>query len=182
MRQRIVISALFVLLIGIFWANAASAQGATGVVKGQVVDAASGTAVAGVSVAISENRTGLARSVTTNASGRFHLQLRPGVFTLRSSGSGYTTVSIEQVVVNIGAAVELTIPVAADTIEEVVVYGTAVPLMKTATGETGLHISLEELSRMPVPRNIEDVALMAPDTVPGIHAFGDDKTLVSFGG
>ena len=54
--------------------------------------------------------------------------------------------------------------------------------MPAATGETGLNISLEELSQVPVARNIEAVALLDPGTVAGDNAFGDDKTLVSFGG
>jgi hypothetical protein len=41
---------------------------------------------------------------------------------------------------------------------------------------------MAEIELLPVERNIESVALMAPGTVPGIVAFGDDKTLVSFGG
>jgi hypothetical protein len=60
--------------------------------------------------------------------------------------------------------------------------------MPAATGETGLNISLEELSMMPVARNIEAVALLAPGTLPGDESFGGsggaapDRTLVSFGG
>ena len=181
MRQRIVISALFVLLIGIFWADASSAQGVTGTVKGQIVDAV-GVGVSGMTVALSDTSKGSTRSVTTNASGRFQLQLAPGTYVLKSSGSGYTEVTVEQVSVSVAAATELTIPVQDSAIEEIVVYGTPVSLLATATGETSLNISLKELSRVPVSRSIEAVALLAPVTVPGIKAFGDDKTLVSFGG
>ena len=76
----------------------------------------------------------------------------------------------------------LTIPVQDASIEEITTYGTATSLMPAATGETGLNISLEELSQIPVARNIEAVALLAPGTVAGDVSFGDDKTLVSFGG
>ena len=95
MCQRIVISALFVLLIGIFWANATSAQGVTGTVKGQMVDA-SGVGVSGMTVALSDTSKGLTRTVTTNASGRFQLQLAPGIYVLKSSGSGLRPDRINQ--------------------------------------------------------------------------------------
>jgi hypothetical protein len=41
---------------------------------------------------------------------------------------------------------------------------------------------MDDVAQLPVQRNIESIALMAPGTVPGIAAFGEDKTLVSFGG
>ena len=93
----------------------------TGTVKGQMVDAA-GVGVSGITVALSDTSKGLTRTVTTNADGRFQLQLRPGVFTLRSSASGYTSVNIGQVVVNIGKAIELTIPVEQE-IDEIPLVG-----------------------------------------------------------
>ena len=181
MCQKLLVSALLAVLVALLLATTVFAQGTTGIAKGQFVDS-SGIGVSGVTVTLSDTRTQLRRTVTSNASGRFQVQLAPGLYELRSYAQGYTSVSIGQVAVNIGAAVELTIPIEVDTIEEVVVYGTAVPLMKMATGETGLQITMDELAQLPVSRNIESVALMAPDTVPGIHAFGDDKTLVSFGG
>ncbi len=185
MRERIFISVILVLLIGILWSNASSAQGVTGTVKGHIVDA-SGVGVSGMTVALSDTSKGSTRSVTTNASGRFQLQLAPGTYVLKSSGSGYTEVTVEQVSVNIAAVTELSIPVQDSAIEEIVTYGTPTELLATATGETSLNISLEELSRVPVPRNIESVALLAPGTVPGIKGWGykyaKDKTLVSFGG
>jgi outer membrane receptor for ferrienterochelin and colicin len=110
------------------------------------------------------------------------MQLPPGVYELSSSKSGYSSVTIEQVAVNLGVATNLTIPVQDAQIEEITTYGTATSLMPATTGETGLNISLEELSQVPVARNIESVALLAPGTVGGDVAFGDDKTLVSFGG
>jgi hypothetical protein len=143
---------------------------------------ASGAGVAGVSVTLSDASTGLSRSTTTNSSGHFKMQLPPGVYELASSKSGYSSVTIEQVAVNLGVSTQLTIPVQDASIEEITTYGTATSLMPAATGETGLNISLEELSQVPVARNIEAVALLAPGTVAGDTAFGDDKTLVSFGG
>jgi hypothetical protein len=167
-----------------------AAQGVTGTVKGQIVDAA-GVGVPGITVALSDTSKGLTRTVTTNASGRFQLQLAPGIYVLKSSGSTYTAVTVEQVSVNVAAVTEMIIPVRDSVIEEVVSYGTPAPLLATATGETSLNISLEELRMVPVSRSIEAVALLAPGTVPGIKSWGGggghgayayDKTLVSLGG
>lgn len=181
MSKRLLLSAVSALLIALGSISTAFAQGSTGLIDGQIVDA-SGSGVAGVSVTLSDTRTGLTRTVTTNSNGHFKMQLPPGSYELNSSKSGYSSVTIEQVMVNLGATANLTIPVQDASIEEITTYGTATSLMPAATGETGLNISLEELSQVPVARNIESVALLAPGTVAGDVAFGDDKTLVSFGG
>lgn len=179
MSQRILLFA--VILIGLLLASSALGQGATGTLKGQIIDA-TGQAVQGMSVTVSDTGTGLSRTVTTNEDGRFQLQLVPGHYTLRSSGTGYSSVTIDSVDVNVGGVHELRIPVMDAVMEEIIAYGTAAPLMKKATGETSIYISLDDLEKLPVSRSIEAVALLAPGTVPGIDAFGDDKTLVSFGG
>ena len=85
MYQRILISIALVLLINCFLATAVFAQGSTGTVKGQIVDA-SGEGVYGITVALSDVSTGLTRSVVTNSSGRFQMQLAPGIYTLKTSG------------------------------------------------------------------------------------------------
>jgi hypothetical protein len=86
--------------------------------------------------------------------------------------------------VNLGVSTDLTIPVKDDTIEVITTYGSAQTLMPATTGETGLNISLEELSNVPVARNIEAVALLAPGTIQGDGSFNaiKDRQLISFGG
>lgn len=181
MSKRLLLTAVSALLIAFGSIGTAFAQGSSGLLDGHIVDAA-GSGVAGVAVTVSDTSTGLTRTATTNSSGKFKMQLPPGVYELKSTKSGFSSVTIEKVMVNLGAASQVTIPVTASTIEEITTYGTATSLMPAATGETGLNISLEELSKLPVARNIESVALLAPGTVAGDNAFGDDKTLVSFGG
>ncbi|MBT8103874.1 MAG: carboxypeptidase regulatory-like domain-containing protein [Gammaproteobacteria bacterium] len=181
MSKKLLLSAVSVLLIAFGSVSTVFAQGATGELGGRVVDE-TGSGVAGVTVTVSNERTGLSRTVTTSSGGNFNMQLPPGNYVLNSSGSGINSVTIESVMVNLGVKANLTIPVVSASIEEIVTYGTARELMAATTGETGLNISLEELSNVPVPRTIESVALLAPGTVAGDVAFGDDKTLVSFGG
>ncbi len=180
MCQRTPFHAPLVLLLNVLFVSSVAAQGVTGMVKGQIVDAA-GVGVSGMTVALSDTSKGLARSVTTNASGRFQLRLAPGIYVLETSGTGYTAITGKQVSINLGSITELTISVIS-TIDEITVIAPPTELMATATGETSLHISLEDLAQLPVPRNIESVALLAPGTVAGIEPFGDDKSLVSFGG
>ena len=181
MSKRHVSCVVSTLLLFLVSASTVFAQGSSGAISGRVVDE-SGGAVAGVIITLEDKRTGATRRVTTNLSGGFRAQLPPGVYELKSSKADYASVTIEEVVVNLGATSELTIPLKFSEVEEIVTYGSAQQLMPASTGETGLNISLEELTKLPVARNIESVALLAPGTVSGDLAFGDDKVLVSFGG
>ena len=171
MNKRLLLSAVSALLIALGSVSTAWAQGSTGMLDGQIVDS-SGNGIADVSVTVSNERTGLTRTVTTNAAGNFRMQLPPGVYSLASSKSGLSSVEIEQVAVNLGSTTALTIPVEDAQIEEIVTYGTAQALMPAATGETGLNISLDEIAQVPVARNIEAVALLAPGTILGDESFG----------
>jgi len=181
MSKRLLLTAVSVLLVALAPVQSVFAQGATGSISGSVVNDA-GTGLAGVTVTLSDERTGLSRSVTTSASGNFRMQLPPGTYRLEAMGSGYATTTVEQVAINLGVTAQLTLPLQSDSIEEIVTYGSAQELMPMSTGETGLNISLDEIAQLPVARNVESVALLAPGTVGGDVAFGDDKTLVSFGG
>ena len=181
MSKRLLLSTVSALLIAFASVSTVWAQGSSGLIDGKIVDG-SGSGVAGVSITVNSPGTGLTRTATTNSNGNFKIQLPPGAYELKSSKSGYSSVTIEQVAVNLGVTTDLTIPVQDSSIEEITTYGTATSLMPAATGETGLNITLEELSQVPVARNIESVALLAPGTIAGDVAFGDDKTLVSFGG
>jgi hypothetical protein len=181
MSKKLLLSVVSVLLIALGSVSTVYAQGATGMVTGKVVDAG-GSGVAGAMVTISDAGTGLTRTVTTNSGGDFRMQLPPGRYQLTTVSSGYGTVEIERVDVALGGIAELTIPVQTDAIEEITSFGTATSMISTGTAESALNISLDEVSQMPVPRSIEAVALLAPDTIVGDRSFGVDFTLISFGG
>ena len=181
MFKRLLLSTVSALLIVLGSMTIAFAQGASGKLNVQFNDEA-GSGVAGVSVTISNASSGLTRTAVTNSDGVIRLQLPPGEYQLNSSASGYNSVVIEAIAVSLGGQAQLSVPLVTSAIEEIVTYGSSKQLIANATAENSLNISLDEVARMPVPRNIEAVALLAPSTTPGDQAFGEDKTLVSFGG
>jgi hypothetical protein len=123
MNKRLLLFAASALLIALGSVNTAWAQGSTGMLDGQIVDS-SGNGVADVSITVSNTRTGLTRNITTNAAGNFKMQLPPGPYSLQSSKSGLNTVEVEQFAINLGATTNLTIPVEASALEEIITYGT----------------------------------------------------------
>ena len=179
--MRRLVQILATVLVLALAAITAHAQGIRGFADIRVMDT-SGSPISDATITISDPGTGLTRQKHTDINGRVSAQLAPGTYVLQIEKDDFESVRIEQLTIKVGVTATLSVPMKGGQIEEVVTYGSAESLMHVSTGETGLNISLSELTQIPVARNIEAVALMAPGTVPGIAAFGDDKTLVSFGG
>ncbi len=171
---------IFSLMLGSTHALAASSN-VNGTVKGQVVSEL-GDALSNVEVTVTDDSVGFSRTVVTGNGGQFQIQLPIGKYALRTTRTGYQSVTIESVVVTLGEVTSLRIEAPSGALEEIVTYGSTDGSIRSGTAESSLSISLDEVSMMPVARNIESVALLAPGTVRGDVAFGDDRSLVSFSG
>ena len=82
----------------------ASGQGAVSEVNGNAVDS-SGAVLPGVTITLTEETTGLVRSVVSNETGRFSVQaLQPGRYTMRAELAGFQTQTLSGITVNVGQA------------------------------------------------------------------------------
>jgi len=153
-----------------------------GVINGTVVDS-DGAAIGGVTVTATNPSNGLSRSVTSDDDGSYSVNVPTGIYNVSSEKAGTTSGRVNDVAVTLGAAstVKLVVGTRGESLEEVIVLGTAIST-NTDVASTGLNISIEDIELLPVGRNIESVALLAPGTVSGDSAFGEEKNLVSFGG
>src|SRR5919197_972517 len=96
--RRILLSSLLVVLLG----AAALAQTFRGVVSGNVTDA-TGAAIAGASVQLVNESTGLARSQESTSSGDFTFpELPVGIYTLTVTKQGFDTQKLQKVEVAVG--------------------------------------------------------------------------------
>jgi hypothetical protein len=103
-----VAASLLILVSAVVAVADARQPASTGVVRGAVVDAATGAPLSRVRVAgEGEGPEGIA--VVTGADGRFELTLPAGIRRVRASVVGYT-VAVREVAVTAGGATEVTIP------------------------------------------------------------------------
>lgn len=185
MKKKFISASLSLLIIAFFSlaTNIVFAAGSNvnGVVKGKIVDE-TGSGVNAVSITISNPASGLKRTVETSGNGRFQLQLPAGNYALTANKAGYQSIVVEKVLVNIGATTNLSLSTSTLMLEEVIILGTAATVIPIGNAESSLNISISEIEMLPVPRNIEAVALLAPGAVAADTAFGEDKILVSIGG
>jgi hypothetical protein len=155
------------IALGLCFAGSVQAQSTTGNIYGN--------ATAGATVTV-QNESGLTRTVTADANGRF---------TVGSLPIGNYSVTINQgtprtVTVRAGAGADAT-PSSATTLETVTVVGGAVvnPIDITAV-DTRSVVTAEQIERLPLARSAEALALLAPGAVSGAAGFFGG--LVSFGG
>jgi len=102
---------------------AAQSQATTGIIRGVVTDP-SGTPVAGANVTLREAQTGFQRQLTTNDRGIFVASLLPlGVYDVTARAVGYSESRRNGIPVRVGSTVDVTLALAAVTLQAVVVEG-----------------------------------------------------------
>ncbi|WP_140908446.1 TonB-dependent receptor [Cognatiluteimonas lumbrici] len=144
------------------------AQSVTGAVAGQ--------AEAGARVTITNNATGVSRTVTVDQDGNYRIgQLQPGDYTL-TAGSGEPV----PVTVSLGGTTQVNLDAqGAVNLATVQVVGSrVVNRVDVYSTESATNITRQELARLPVDQSLGSVALLAPGVVDSGATFGG----LSFGG
>jgi hypothetical protein len=126
----------------------------------------------GGSVLVENVGTGQKREIAVDADGNFRASALP-TGRYRVTHNGVT----REVTVNLGGGTNVTFE-NAEQLETIDVIGTVNPIDLSSVESTTI-LTAEQVEKIPVPRTITNVALLAPGTVRGDAAFGN---LASFGG
>ena len=166
------------LLATVGSAIVASASGTT-FAQSNVEGYVYGSAQPGSEVRIENKDTGVSRKATVPGGGTFRTpSVPPGTYSVTYTDGNGTSVT-RDVLVSIGAGTS--VDVAVDT---VVVYGEKAPRIDLTTTEAVTALTTDQVENLPVARDIDRVALLAPGVVQGDEGFlsPSGKPLVSFGG
>lgn len=172
-------SALTVAL-GLCFSSGVNAQSNTaGAVFGQTN--------AGDVVLIENPATGFQRQIVASSDGSFRASAIPtGTYKVTVQRADGSTEVRDGVRVNVGTGTDVNFVSAsagaengAVTLAGVQVVGSAINPIDVSSVESTTILTSEQIDRIPVPRDISSVALLAPGTVKGDDAFGN---LASFGG
>lgn len=157
MKQLSIVALASVLLVA--FPVASNAQETSSDVRGSVADD-SGIPVAGATVTVRNDASGLTRTTTTNANGEYLVRNLPigGNYHITVSSSAHGSERAEGVAVNLGKTTEFDFSLSAgEAIEEIVVLGSEVVAKQVAVGPNATF-SLEALQTAPaINRNITDV-------------------------
>lgn len=164
------------IALGMCFAGAVQAQSTSGGING--------TAGEGTTIVVTNN-SGLSRTVTADASGRYSIGSLPvGSYTVTAQRNGQT-VGTREVTVIVGRNADVSFAGdagGATTLDTVTVTGANIPTVDVTAVDTRTVITAEQLRRLPVARSAEAIALLAPGANPGAQGFAALANTVSFGG
>lgn len=168
------------LSLGVGTAGIAYGQATTGGIFGQVP-------VAGTQSVVVKNQSGVTRQVAVDAQGRFALSTLPlGTYTVTLMRDGAEVDSRNDVTLRVGSGTEVTFgAAAAQQMEGVTVSANALPSIDVTGVDSRTVITAAQLAKLPLARDAESIALLAPGVVPGStwgFAGPTGNALVSFGG
>ncbi|MDF2176690.1 TonB-dependent receptor [Aliiglaciecola sp. CAU 1673] len=135
-------------------------------------------------VTATDKATGRSREISIDADGEFRFaQLPPGQYVVTISRNG-AVVASQDIRLSLGSNANPVFNLMSADTEVIEVTGARVSAVDLSTTDSGLVIGEVELDRMPVPRNLTGVSLLAAGTVSGDSNFSspNDGGLASFGG
>jgi hypothetical protein len=159
----------FLLSLGALFsiAGPVQAQERTGTLAGVATDA-SGGVLPGVTVTITNNRTGRVTSQVTDGAGRYRAELDPGSYKVAFELSGFARQELPDVEVQLGRAFDVNAQLKVGSVTEAVqVTAENTPLVDTHSTIVAHNVSAEEIDRLPKTRSYQSIALTAPSVNSG---------------
>ncbi len=159
---RVALGFLFVMFCV---APATFAQGGTGQLSGNVVDA-NGAVVPGAKVKLTSLTTAQERDAVTNDSGDFAFTLLPaGAYKVEITASGFRTVMVEEVRINVTQTTTLPVRLDAAAVSEMVTIKAEPPLVQQETSQVGRTIEEDTIRQLPLlTRNFQQLLTLSPGT------------------
>ena len=153
----------------------------TGTILGNAVET-DGDQISNATITIKNKETGLTRTVQSDESGSFRFPLLPpGTYIISANKNGFQQTLQDNVNVKLGGSSSVNIQLVEDNVERIEVTGSSIALVDVTSSTTGISVDAVTLDKLPVPRNLSSVALLAPGTTEGDSDFGDGG-LTSIGG
>jgi hypothetical protein len=161
-------------------AAAAQTQITTGVIQGVVTDS-SGAVLPGVDVEARNVDTNLARTMVTDAGGRFvALQLPPGRYRVTFKLNGFATVVQENLMLTVGQAVQANCAMKVSGVAETVTVTAETPTVETSRANPASTLNETTVATTPIlGRKFEDLLTLTP----GVSVVqGPDGDEITFAG
>ncbi|KIJ03191.1 Oar protein [Xanthomonas phaseoli pv. phaseoli] len=184
-RQVLKRTALAVVLGACLTNGAVYAQSTTGSIYGSAPSEAGSTIVV-------QSDTGLSRTITVDANGRYNLGSLPvGAYTVTLKRGDQVVDTRKNVQLRVGSGTEVSFAGAAasgsnadaTTLGAITVTAANAPKIDVSSTSSRSVITSEQLATLPLGRSAEAIALLAPGAVSGAGAFNNgSRSVVSFGG
>ena len=153
------------LIVLLALASAAAAQGGRSEITGTVFDA--GKAVLpGVTITVTNQDTGLERTMVSSADGKFTVPtLVPGTYTIKAELQGFQATTLSGVVLNVGQELTVSLTMQLAGVAETLVVTGQTSLVETTSSRIGTNVTSSEIDGLP-SANRSQFSLM--QTIPGL--------------
>ncbi|MBD3413077.1 MAG: hypothetical protein GF421_01430, partial [Candidatus Aminicenantes bacterium] len=154
-----------IVLCMLFLALPLASQERTGDIYGTVTDT-EGNPLPGVTVTLTGSKTGVMTSITSNQ-GKFRfVSLAPAAdYTVKAELEGFKTSIKQNVIVVVGANVEINLEMQMGALEEAVTVTAVTPVVDTKKTEVGQNVTHEILQSLPTARDPWVILQMAPSVL-----------------
>ncbi|HEY5443128.1 MAG TPA: carboxypeptidase regulatory-like domain-containing protein, partial [Pyrinomonadaceae bacterium] len=169
----------FAFLMALALSSITMAQSTTTGAVGGVVTNPNKEVVPGASVSVKNGETGKEDTATTDDSGRFKVaNLRPGPYSVTVNSTGFSVLTQENVVVEVGRETSLEIALTVGAVTGTVDVTAEAPVINTTQQDFSSNINQTSINELPINgRRWSNFALLTPGAVPD-GTFG----LISFRG
>ena len=165
--------------ICILFCPAGFAQTATGSISGVVQDE-SGAVVPNANVIIRNVETGISRSVTTDAGGRYRVQgLIPDNYEVQAQLTGFETSVRQGVQMTVGAELEINMVLRVGQVTQKTVVTAEAPLVDTLTGTVSGLVDDKAMRDLPLNGRSFDQLIALDSSAPVIRYAQAGQTLIS---
>lgn len=160
---QVVISLFAVLLlVQTGWAQSDRAS-----IVGTVSDA-SGAAISGATVTVTNTKTNLSRETTTDENGRyiFPTVLEVGTYKITVKAEGFQAAETEELVLQVGDARSVNVQLTPGQVSDIVTVTAEAPLVRTESSELGEVIDTRKIVDLPLNgRNYTQLATLVPGVI-----------------
>ena len=156
----------FAAFVLILLSASALAQSTTGRVLGTVTDA-SGAAVPGAVIVVTDVQRGTSRTITADETGNYAApDLQPGTYKIHVEGKGFKTAERPNVLIEVATDVRADFALQPGQVSETVTINEDVPLLNTTSATLGGTLSNKEINDLPLNgRNYENLLQLRPGVV-----------------
>jgi hypothetical protein len=164
--------AAWLLLLSLFFASSAAAQ-TDSAITGDIKDT-QGAVLIGVQVTAKRLDTGLTRTTTSEAEGRFVFPGLPvGVYELHGNLDGFEPLVFPEVRLSVNETTEVSLVMKVRAVAADVTVNSGEALVNTQTPELSYLVSERAIRDLPLNgRNYTDLAFLQPGVIPYVHRDG----------
>lgn len=155
-------------------------QTVTGTILGNVTDS-SGAVVPNVQITITNQDTGVARTITSTSDGLYNVpSLLPGKYTVDGKAAGFSNVQVKDVELSVGSDTRVDLHLQVGQVTQQVTVTEAVPTVETTSSEVSQVVDQTVIQQIPLnARDLQQLAVVNPGVQWMKTSFGGNQLTVS---